>query len=543
MRLFAAIFFLVAFAQCANQTSPNGGPQDKKPPELISSNPKSNQRNFNGEKIELTFDEYIKLKDPSEEIMISPAVGKETKFVVKKNKLVIIPKQKLAENTTYNISFRDAVQDINEGNPVFNLRLAFSTGDEIDSLSVSGNVYQLFKEEPPEKITVALYQTDTFNIFNHQPIYFTRTDKKGNFTITNLKAGLYKIYAFDDKSKNLKVESKSERFGFLSKTFNPADKVDTLKIPLMQVDARPIKITSIRNTTRASSIRLNKAIDSVHVESDFKNYFVNFFGDQQNEIVFYGILGEQPLEDSLKINLHLLDSVGNKLDTIAYIKSVKVKTIKEKFVINFTPVKYDYQAKTITTTGNFNKLISHVNTDSIYIQIDSTHFKQVEKKNITIDSLHHRVTLTVDLNPPKPEKDNTSTNPILIFGKGAFISIEQDSSKARNEVIRIQQEEELGSLSVEIQTNEKNFILQLLTSKGEVLETKTNIKKNTFAYLIPQEYKLRIIVDRNANRKWDPGSFEKAIAPEQVITYKTFDGKTLIPVRANWEVGPLLIKF
>lgn len=543
MRLFAAIFFLVAFAQCANQTSPNGGPQDKKPPELISSNPKSNQRNFNGEKIELTFDEYIKLKDPSEEIMISPAVGKETKFVVKKNKLVIIPKQKLAENTTYNISFRDAVQDINEGNPVFNLRLAFSTGDEIDSLSVSGNVYQLFKEEPPEKITVALYQADTFNIFNHQPTYFTRTDKKGNFTITNLKAGFYRIYAFDDKSKNLKVESKSERFGFLSKTFNPADKVDTLKIPLMQVDARPIKITSIRNTTRTSSIRLNKAIDSVHVESDSKNYFVNFFGDQQNEIVFYGILGEKPLEDSLKINLHLLDSVGNKLDTIAYIKSVKVKTIKEKFVINFTPVKYDYQAKTITTTGNFNKLISHVNTDSIYIQIDSTHFKQVEKKNITIDSLHHRVTLTVDLNPPKPEKDNTTTNPILIFGKGAFISIEQDSSKARNEVIRIQQEDELGSLSVEIQTNEKNFILQLLTSKGEVLETKTNIKKNIFAYLTPQEYKLRIIIDRNANRKWDPGSFEKAIAPEQVITYKTFDGKTLIPVRANWEVGPLLIKF
>jgi hypothetical protein len=220
-----------------------------------------------------------------------------------------------------------------------------------------------------------------------------------------------------------------------------------------------------------------------------------------------------------------------------------VKTIKEKFVINFTPVKYDYQAKTITTTGNFNKLISHVNTDSIYIQTDSTHFKQVEKKNITIDSLHHRVNLTVDLNLPEPEKDNPSTNPILIFGKGAFVSIEQDSSKARNEVIRIQQEEELGSLSVEIQTNEKNFILQLLTSKGEVLETKTNIKKNTFAYLTPQEYKLRIIIDRNANRKWDPGSFEKAIAPEQVITYKTFDGKTLIPVRANWEVGPLLIKF
>jgi uncharacterized protein (DUF2141 family) len=543
MRLFAALFVLIVFARCANQTSPNGGPQDKKPPALISSNPKNNQRNFSGEKIELTFDEYIKLKDPSEEIMISPTVGKETKFQVKKNSLVIVPKLKLAENTTYNISFRDAVQDINEGNPVFNLRLAFSTGDEIDSLSVSGNVYQLFKEEPPEKITVALYQADTFNIFNHQPIYFTRTDKKGNFTITNLKAGLYRIYAFDDKSKNLKVESKSERFGFLTKKFNPADKVDTLKIPLMQVDARPIKITSIRNTTRTSSIRLNKAIDSIRVESEYQNYFIKYFGDQQNEIVFYGILEEQPLEDSLKINLHLKDSTGNKLDTIAYVKSLKVKTIKEKFTINFTPTRYDYQAGTITTTGNFNKLISSINTDSIYIQIDSTHFKAVEKKNITIDTLHHQVKLSVALKLPKPETENPTTNPILIFGKGAFVSIEQDSSKARNEVIKIEKEDALGSLSVAISTKQQDYILQLLNGKGEVLETKPNVKKHTFSFLSPQEYKLRIIIDRNGNKKWDPGNFEKGVEPESVILYKTFDGKTSVPVRANWEVGPLLIKF
>lgn len=543
MRLFAALFVLTVFARCANQTSPNGGPQDKKPPELISSNPKSNQRNFKGEKIELTFDEYIKLKDPSEEIMISPTVGKETKFQVKKNKLVIVPKQKLAENTTYNISFRDAVQDINEGNPAFNLRLAFSTGNEIDSLSVSGNVYQLFKEEPAEKITVALYQADTFNIFKHQPIYFTRTDKKGNFTLTNLKAGLYNVYAFDDKSKNLKVESKSERFGFLTKKFNTAEKIDTLKIPLIQADARPIKITSIRNTLRTSSIRLNKAIDSVHVESDFQTYFIKYFGDQQNEIVFYGILEEQPLEDSLKINLHLLDSVGNKLDTIAYIKSVKVKTIKEKFTISFTPVKYDYQANTITTTGNFNKLITLVNTDSIYIQIDSTNFQPIERKNIAIDTLHHRVILTADLKPPKPEKDDPISAPILVLGKGAFVSIERDSSKARNEVIRIEKKDALGSLSVDISTKEKNYILQLLTAKGDLLETKLNVKKHTFSFLSPQEYKLRIIIDRNSNGKWDPGSFETGMEPERIIQYKTFDGKTLVPVRANWEVGPLLIKF
>jgi hypothetical protein len=220
-----------------------------------------------------------------------------------------------------------------------------------------------------------------------------------------------------------------------------------------------------------------------------------------------------------------------------------VKTIKEKFTISFTPTQYDYQAGTITTTGNFNKLISSINTDSIYIQIDSTHFKAVEKKNISIDTLHHRVKLSVDLKWPKPEKESPTTNPILIFGKGAFVSIEQDSSKARNEVIRIEKEDALGSLSVDVSTKEKSYILQLLNSKGEVLETKQNVKKHTFAFLLPQEYKLRVIIDGNSNRKWDPGSFEKSIEPELILLYKTFDGKTSVPVRANWEVGPLLIKF
>jgi hypothetical protein len=144
---------------------------------------------------------------------------------------------------------------------------------------------------------------------------------------------------------------------------------------------------------------------------------------------------------------------------------------------------------------------------------------------------------------PKTEKDSPTSNPILIFGKGAFVSIEQDSSKARNEVIRIEKEDALGSLSVEISTKEQNYILQLLNGKGEVLETKPNVKKHSFSFLNAQEYKLRIIIDRNGNKKWDPGNFEKSVEPESVILYKTFDGKTSVPVRANWEVGPLLIKF
>jgi len=215
----AAIFYLMLVA-CASQTTPTGGPQDEIPPVLMSSNPKNGQRNFKGKTLELNFDEDVKLKDPKEEILITPSPGKNIKFTSKKNKIIIEPEEDWKDSTTYSLSFREGIQDLTEGNPAENLRLAFSTGNEIDSLSINGSVHETFSEKIPEKITVALYQSDTFDIFNHTPTYFTKSDKKGKFSIQNLKAGIYYIYAFNDKNKNLKIESKTEKFGYLT---NPID--------------------------------------------------------------------------------------------------------------------------------------------------------------------------------------------------------------------------------------------------------------------------------------------------------------------------------
>lgn len=542
------ILYLFLFSMCANQTSPSGGPQDKKAPELLSSKPKNNQLNFKGETFELEFDEYIKLKDPAEEIMITPSLGKETKFIPKKKKVLIIPKNKLQENTTYSISFRDAVQDISESNPVFNLRLAFSTGPEIDSLQVYGSVSEMFKEEIPEKITVALYQSDTFNIFNHQPIYFARTDKKGKFSITNLKAGDYYIYAFDDKSKNLKVESKSERFGFLTKKIELYGKYDSLKIPLVRVDAREIKVTNIRHTEKLSRIKFNKRIDSLTVNYDHANKFIYNFGDTKEELIFYkDNLGK----DSVKVNIHATDSVGHSLDTITYIKSVEVKVIKETFKMSSFELNYEKETEKLTATSNFNKPIAAITLDSMYVQIDSTTFQPITQKEITLDTLNHKLKIETTVkrkqqeisNPEEGKKKQKAEKSLLVFGKGAFISIEKDSSKASSNEIKIPEGEETGSLSIEVKTKGKNYIVQLLTSNGQVVKSLKQPQKYIFKNLPPSEYKIRTLIDRNDNGTWNVGSFEKRIEPEQVILYKAFDGKTTTPVRANWEVGPLVIKF
>ncbi|MFM7854471.1 MAG: DUF2141 domain-containing protein, partial [Flammeovirgaceae bacterium] len=465
---------------------------------------------------------------------------KKSKILAKKNRVIITPEKSLQENTTYTVNFRDAVQDLNEKNPVYNLRLAFSTGPEIDSLKIVGSVNELFKEQPPDKITVAIYQKDTFNIFNHMPTYFTKTNEKGQFNITNLKAGEYYIYAFDDKNKNLKVDSKTERFGFLEpQIILNGKKMDSVKIPLVKVDARPLKLTSIRNTNRQSKIRFNKALDSLYIKSE--GYELNYqYADAQDEILIFN----PPKTDSVQISLYARDSVGNTVDTTAYIKTTNTKLPTEMFAIKFEEAKYNIESHRMSIEAKYNKPLLGFNLDSLYIQLDSTQFVAITKDDISIDPVKHRLRIEKELKLIDEHKSNTKKSiPVLIAGKGWAISLEQDSAKYHLASIKIMKEEETGSLSVSVETKSPHYILQLINSKGIVEKQINNPKGHVFKNLIPEEYKLRIIIDRNNNGRWDVGSYEKKIEPEEVILFRNFEKKFSTPVRANWEVGPLNIKF
>lgn len=537
MKYFWAALILLAFSQCANQTSPGGGPQDKKPPELLSSNPANNQKNFTGKTIELTFDEYVKLKSPEEEVLISPSIGKDIKYTAKKNKVIISTKETWKENTTYSISFRESIQDITESNPANNLRLAFSTGPTIDSLEVKGKVSEIFKDEIPDKITVALYSSDTFNIFKHTPTYFTRANKKGKFSIQNLKPGGYYIYAFDDKNKNLIVESKSERFGFKKDKIDLPSQ-DSVHIELTRVDTRPFKVTSFRSSERVATLRLNKAAASIKVKPYNRQDYIYYYGSKQDEIIFRS-LQEERGKDSLQLDVTLTDSLGIRKDTSVYLKYTNSRMSKEKFNVSYSALRFDKEKKTITQTIKFNKLLAGINYDSVFIQTDTTTLQPINNQQITFDTLNLKLTLKTSITT----KDSVKTSHILVYGKGAFISIEQDSSKAKNETIKILKPEQLGSLAIEVDTKEQYYFIEIIDRTGLIVEKVINIKEHVFKNLEPGDYKIRITIDKNNNQQWDVGNYFIRSEPEKVILYKTFDKKTTIPVRANWEVGPLVITF
>ena len=523
---------LLILFRCANQMAPTGGPADKTAPVLQSSTPSDNQKNYAGQTIEVAFDENIKVNNPKEEIIITPTVGKKTKFVVRGKKLIITPETVFQKNTTYSVSFRDGVQDITESNPASNLRLAFSTGSTIDSSSISGVVTDLFTEKESEKITVALFESDTFNIFKHEPIYFALTDKKGNFTISNIKTRPYFIYAFEDKNKNLKVESQNERFAFLKSSVHPDSTAINVSLKLYKADSRPIRVLSVRNAQGLSSIRFNKSLTEIKVPNKSRAHALQV---NQNHTEL-SILHNLPENDSLPFKIILADSLQQKLDTLIYIKSTNLKYVKEQLKIS--PNKNEYiNPKSTRFEYITNQPLSTINFDSLYIEYDSALHQKIQPKQITYDTLYGTLQFELALNDSA-----INTKSKIILAKSAFLTSGQDSSKRVEQQIKLIKSEETSTLRIKLETEKTSFIAQLVKDNS-VVKSSINSKDIAFSYLEPATYQVRIIIDSNKNGRWDPGNFQTRIEPEAIIYYQNTEKQKNIPTRANWEVGPLVIKF
>ncbi len=573
-------FFLILVAsiilvRCASQTTPTGGPKDETPPKLKESTPLQNQTNFNEKTIELTFDELVKVNNPKEEIIINPNPGKDIQIIAKQNRVLIQSKNRWKDSTTYNISFNEGVQDLNEGNAPKDLRLAFSTGTTIDSLSILGKVTQSLTEKIPEKITIALYQQDTFNIFEHAPPYSTKTKKNGFFKIVNLKPGRYFLYAFDDKNKNTKVDSKTEKFGFLPDPIELKKNTDTLAISIYLVDSRPIKLNSIRNTGSLTKISLNKYLTSYKITNESVKRLEHSFADDQTEINIYN---KMEIGDSIQVQLQAIDSLNYQVDSTFYIKRIESKIPPEKFSATILNTAFDTETFIYTAEVKFSKPIKYLNLDSIYLTPDnlptvqpiekaSDKNKEKKKPNSEIkpkqDTIIKKVKPIMKLKFGTQELKVDSSKKLLMIKKvvdkkttsdsikqlslvleSTFIqSIESDSSKRETNTLSSPDESTTGTLLIEVKTQQKNYEIRLLGTDGKLIRKVRNVKKQSFNLLPAQEYKIMVYIDLNNNGRWDPQNIHQRTAAEPSYFYKTEEGKYTFPIRASWELGPLLLNF
>ena len=181
---------------CASIGSPEGGPRDYTPPQVVKSSPQPGTVNFKGNKVEIIFDEIVNLKDQQKKVIISPAPKTMPLVRAVGKKLTVEFRDELEENTTYVIDFSNAIEDNNEGNQLDGYTFAFSTGDQIDSLAVSGIVLQAKDLEPMQHVLVGLHSNLDDTAFTCLPLErVSRTNDRGKFTIRNLKPGQYHVFA------------------------------------------------------------------------------------------------------------------------------------------------------------------------------------------------------------------------------------------------------------------------------------------------------------------------------------------------------------
>ena len=207
---------------CANIGRPSGGPRDETPPVYVSSNPEPNQLNFSGSKITINFNEYIQLKDQTTKVVVSPA-QKNMPIIRANGKSVSVElRDTLLPNTTYCIDFADAIQDNNESNPLNDFAFAFSTGDSIDSLQVSGIMLRASDLEPMQGIIVGIHENLNDSAFSSIPLTrIARTNDYGQFTIRNMKPGSYHLFGLKDMDGNYTF-SRNEDMAFIDEIIIPS---------------------------------------------------------------------------------------------------------------------------------------------------------------------------------------------------------------------------------------------------------------------------------------------------------------------------------
>lgn len=543
MKYFYILLIIVCFG-CASQTTPTGGPKDETPPKLISTSPKPETTNFNDNTIELNFDELIQLEKPKEQIIISPLI-KEVEYNYRKNKVFLKFNEKLKDSTTYTINFRDAVKDLTEKNPAQDVKLAFSTGPVIDTLTISGLVFDLLQGKTIDNVTVALQPaSDTFNMFKHKARIITKSNAKtGEFIFTNIKSGNYLIYAFTDKNNNLLVESQNEMYAYLKNPINLNNNVVNLVLPLIKVDNRGIKVISMRSLQNYFTIKLNKSAEKVNIKTEKQNLTITAQSNQ-SEFKIY----DNSNSDSTLVNLTFTDSIHQRIDTTFYAKFNHQYETKRLDKIKVETSKVNVFAKN-SLLANYiaiNKPIKRILFDSLYVQYDSISRETFTIKDLKIDTLKNLIYFNKTLNKiqtidsDKTTKPKNKVKPTFTFGKGSIISVDQDTVPNKRIELTIFKEEDLAKIYIEpLQEDE---YAELLSNKNEVIQTIYGKQSTVFENVLPGEYKIRLVKDLNKNRKWDAAIPTLQEEAEPVYFYFDDNMKQTFSVKANWDYGPLLIK-
>ncbi len=518
-QLHILLLAILLSSGCATIRQLEGGEKDVYPPEADSSRtyPSFNAVHVQDGRINITFKEYVKLKDPAQQIIISPAPKSTPSFTLKGKRLVFSLGDSLLPNSTYQIILGSAIEDITEGNAAGNLDLVFSTGDHLDSLTITGTAINAFSLSPLSQAGVLLYRDTTDSLpLCRRPDYYARTSTNGSFKMSYLQPGLYRMFVVKDMNANFFQDLDNEEIGFPDSlidlrqnkqigtiyTFNAKEEVKFPEITWKSDGT--IRLSGTDESNFQLRIPSNDSAVSLTKTASYDTLYA---------YVPY------PLSDTLAIEMliHRPDSTFSKRKTLRVPE--KKRNNPKKPSLRLAGTQFLEEGDSLMIVSSVP--IQSWNKDAFRLFIDSVEVPIVITKTNPVSFM---------LSFGRKE-EKTYTLKIDSSAITDWNSMQNDSSQF---VFRTRKKEDYGSIRMDIATPDSLFyLLALLSPEGkEVQELRFSHKVQLDCkWLLPGKYQLRLIQDNNNNGKWDRGNYQKGIQPERVFYYPDE-----MMIRANWDL-------
>ena len=550
---------------CANTTTPpTGGPKDTIPPVITKIYPLPGTVNVpvRKTKVRFTFNEYVKIKDANG-IFLSPPLEKKPKAVIKGKSVEVTFESDLDSNTTYTLDLTGAIADNNEGNLFQGYTLVFSTGDQIDSMCLTGIVQDCNSLMPLKGATVLLYKDQSDSaVFLKRPVAAAKTDDWGFFSLRNIQDTVYRVYAIKDANNNNKYEPESESIAFLDTLFRPRTVYNDSIYEFKKFDMKDTALCLARKTDIELNVFREKPSKQMIMKKErvgLRTAYLTFMapGTNIHSMRIKGLPKDKlisqfnPVKDSLELwvndqrkmpdTLHLVIKY-DKTDTAGVLKSTE-ETVK-------LALDKKLRAELMKTSSRDRKhedTIAVMTTTADPTTIEQYGF-QIEFKYPLIeeawDSLKFRM-----LNPRQQEsfgkvkvlRDSTNLRKYSIMpeepfqtGYDYFLKVPyrrfrdingfyNDSTELK---VTLPTDEKLSSITLQLSGVHEKYIIDLLNDKRNKVIRSFIVNADgpvLFPYLKAGTYCIRMTQDVNNNNLVDTGNLLERRQPEKVRFFKVDD--------------------
>ena len=562
---------------CANTTkAPSGGPKDTIPPVITKIKPVSGSVNvpLRKTKIELTFNEYVVVKD-AKSIFLSPPLEKAPLNKIKGKSVIVSFEGDLDSNRTYTLDLTNAIADNNEGNMFPGFTYVFSTGAVIDSMLLTGIVQDCNTLQPVKGATVMLYKDHADSaVFLHRPDAAVKTDDWGYFCLRNIQDTVYRLYAVMDENNNNKYDPETERIAFVDSLVRPLtvvvdsmpevqkyDMKDTAKCLarkneyelnlFKEMPSKQMIVNKERIGERTAYITFMAPyakIDSIWIKGVAHDRLITQFNIKQDSLeIWVNDPKKQPDTLFLYVNYLKTDTLGMLNPFTEEIKLAKPrnkgaaqKNSKKDIKKEDTTAVFTIDAKpeNIEQSGfviEFKYPLVEEAFDSLKFRfLNPKQQESIGQYTVVRDSLNLRKYVVM----PK-QKLQTGYEYFLKVPHRKFKDINgfyNDSSEVK---VTLPNDDKLSSLTLVMGNVNNKYIVDLLNEKRDkVLRTYIIDKETTllFPYLKAGKYSVRITEDLNRNGIVDTGCLLEHKQPEKVRFYKLSDGTYLIDIPEMTEL-------